>query len=214
MISQHTSKETHIMIIKDQEAPTTDTTLIFQLKHMPLSNSFKQMIATSGLDLSGNQKAGSLLSKQNYEETEALVGGKKQIHSIQTTLVQNTSAQRSTPLLSNHQMKKSLQEEFITLQPSKEVTHSQNKLLSFPKSKQQSTKALKSLLIPSQPLPFIPNYPSKPQWEHNRKKLMLLLDKADRKHKGSTLSLTLPMVLLKGTYHPPSPEIGAQPESL
>jgi len=36
----------------------------------------------------------------------------------------------------------------------------------------------------------------------------------DRKHETSTSSLALPMVLLKGTHHPPSLEIEAQPESL
>jgi len=192
----------------------TSTTSIFQLKHTPLSNSFKQMTTTSGLDFSGNQKASSLPSKQNYKETETLVGGKKQIHSIRTMLVQNILAQHSTLLLSNHQTKKFLQEEFTTLQPSKEATCSQNKNLFFPKLKQQSTKALISLLtLPQQPL-SPPSYLSEPQWEHNKKKLMSLLDKADRKHRELTSSLTLPMVLLKGTHHLSLLEIGAQPESL
>ena len=105
-------------------------------------------------------------------------------------------------------------EEFITSQPSKEATHSQNNHLFFPKSKQQSTKASIFLLTLPQLLLFIPSHPSKPQWQHNRRKLMSLLDKVDRKHKESMSSLTLSMVLLKGTHHPSSLEIGAQPESL
>jgi len=58
---------------------------------------------------------------------------------------QSTSAQHSIPPLSS-QKKKYLQEEFTISQLSKEVTHSQNNPLSFPKSKQQSTKELLSLL--------------------------------------------------------------------
>jgi len=140
--------------------------------------------------------------------------GEKQTLSTHITSTQNTIAQHSTLLSGDHQTKKYLQEEFTTSQPSKEVTRSQNKLLSFPKSKQQSNKASLFLLILPQPPLFNLSYPSKPQWQHNRKKLTLLLDKADRKHEISTSLLVLPMVLLKGIHHPSSLEIEAQPESL
>ena len=212
MISQHTSKETHTTNTKDQETLITDTTSILQQSHTPLSNLFKLMTVTFGLDLFIEQMAGTLLSKQNYEETETLAGGLKQTHNIQTTSVQNISAQRSTLLSSNHHMKKSLQEEFTILQLSKEVTRSQNKVLSSPKSNQQSNKESLSLLTPPQLLLFTPSYPSEPQWQDNRRKLMLLLAKQDRKHKELTSLLPL-MALLKGTPHPSSMEIGAQPGS-
>jgi len=111
-------------------------------------------------------------------------------------------------------MKKYLQKESIILQLSKEVTHSQNNPLSFPKLKQQSTKALASLLTLPLPLLFTPSYLSEPQWQDNRRELMLLLDKLDKKHKELMSSPTLPMVLLKEIHHPSSLETGAQPENL
>jgi len=128
--------------------------------------------------------------------------------------IQSTTAQHSTPLSSNHHTKKYLQDEFIISQPSKEPINSQNKLLFFPKLKQQSNKASLSPLILSQLPLFNPSYLSKPQWQNNHKKLTSLLDKANKKHDKLTSSPALPMVLLKGTHHPSSLETEAQPESL
>jgi len=207
------SKEVHTTSIKDQETLITDTTLTSQQKHTYPLNSFKQTTTTFGSDFVGQQKVGTLLSKQNYNTTETSVGGEKQIYNTQTTSAQNTLAQHFIPPSSNHHMKKYLQEESTTSQPSKEVTHSQDKNLSFLKLNQQSNKAILFLLTPPPPLLFIPSYPSILQWQDNRRKLMLLLDKLDRKHKGLTSSPIPLMALLKEIHHLSSQEIEAQPGS-
>ena len=191
-----------------------DTTSTLQQNHMHPSNLFKQTTVSFGSDSPIKQMAGILLSKQDYERTETLVGGSKQTHNTQTTLVQNTSAQHTTLLSSNRHTRKYSQEESTISQPSKEATRSQNKNLFFPRSNQQSNK---ESLFPFTPPPLLlltPRYPSALQWQDNRRKLTSLLDKQDKRNKELTSSPVPLTVLSKGTPHPSLTETEAQLESL
>jgi len=134
-------------------------------------------------------------TKEEYFIPQSLALGKIRTLSTHIISTQNTLAQHFI-LLSNNWKKKSLQEEFITLQPSKEAIRSQNKHLSFPKLKQQFTKESLFLLIPPQQALFTPNYPFKPQWQNKSTPLL-----QGNRNQILTLSTITPMAHSKEILH-------------
>jgi len=76
MISQHMSKLTHTLKIKDQDILTPDTTLISQEEN-DLSNSFKQTTPIFGSNSSPDKTSGKLI-KEAYTTAQISAGGSYQ----------------------------------------------------------------------------------------------------------------------------------------
>jgi len=94
-ISQHISKLTYTLMIKDQDIPTLGTTLMYHQRHTLLLNLSMQTKYTIGSNLSGDKIVGKPI-KEEYTTDHKSAGGLNQ--TLSTPTISHLSFKRPASL--------------------------------------------------------------------------------------------------------------------